>query len=132
MTDRRPQRFAAAAATGVLLALSRPPADLGLLALVALVPLLWAWRGATPRGAALLAFVAGCVYYGMLVSWAWYFGAFAVVPFAAVLSLYWAAAGATVARFARGGRSHPLLTAAIWVLAEGLVARWPLGGLLVG
>lgn len=127
MTDGR-RRFAAAAATGVLLALSRPPTDLGLLALVALVPLLWSWRGATPRTAALLAFVAGCVYYGMLVSWAWYFGAIAVVPFAAVLSLYWAAAGAAIARFARGGRSHPLLTAAIWVLAEGLVARWPLGG----
>jgi apolipoprotein N-acyltransferase len=126
--DRRPQRFAAAAATGVLLALSRPPVDLGLLALVALVPLLWALRGVTPRGAALLAFVAGCVYYGMLVSWAWYFGAYALVPFAAVLSLYWAAAGGAIARFARGGREHPLLIAAIWVLAEALVARWPLGG----
>ena len=31
MIDRRSQRFAAAAATGVLLALSRPPVDLGLL-----------------------------------------------------------------------------------------------------
>jgi len=127
VTDPR-RRFAAAVATGVLLALSRPPTDLGLLAIVALVPLLWSWRGTSPRGAALLAFVSGCTYYGLLVSWAWYFGAIAVVPFAAVLSLYWAAAGATVARFARGGRSHPLLTAAIWVLAEALVARWPLGG----
>jgi apolipoprotein N-acyltransferase len=126
--DRGKRRFVAAAATGVLLALSRPPADLGLLALVALVPLLWSLRGATPRTAALLAFAAGCVYYGMLVSWAWYFGAIAVVPFAAVLSLYWAAAGAAIARFARGGREQPLLIAAIWVLAEALVARWPLGG----
>ena len=78
--------------------------------------------------AALLAFVAGCVYYGLLVSWAWYFGAIAVVPFAAILSLYWAAAGATIARFDRGGRGSPFLVAAIWVLAEALVARWPLGG----
>jgi len=109
VTDRRPQRFAAAAATGVLLALSRPPADLGLLALVALVPLFWAWRGASPRAAALLAFVAGCVYYGMLVSWAWYFGVYALVPFAAVLSLYWAAVGATIARLRRRGFRHPLL-----------------------
>jgi apolipoprotein N-acyltransferase len=127
VTDRR-RRFAAAAATGVLLALSRPPTDLGLLALVALVPLLWAWRGATPRGAALLAFVAGCCYYGLLVSWAWYFGAYALVPFAAVLSLYWAAAGATIARLRRSGFRHPLLTAAVWVMGEALVARWPLGG----
>jgi apolipoprotein N-acyltransferase len=122
------RHFVAAAATGVLLALSRPPADLGLLAFVALVPLFWSWRGTTPRVAAVLAFVAGGVYYGLLVSWAWYFGAIAVVPFAAVLSLYWAAAGAAVARFARGGQRHPLLIAAIWVLAEALVARWPLGG----
>jgi apolipoprotein N-acyltransferase len=126
--DRRPRRCVAAASTGVLLALSRPPADLGLLALVALVPLLWSWRGASPRFAALLAFVAGCTYYGLLVSWAWYFGAIAVFPFVAVLSAYWALAGATIARFARGGRRNPLLTAAVWVLAEALVARWPFGG----
>ncbi len=128
MTDRRARRVVAAAATGLLLALSRPPADVGLLALVALVPLFWSWRGATPRVAALLAFVAGCVYYGLLVSWAWYFGAIAVFPFVAILSAYWAVAGATIARFARGGRQNPLLLAAVWVLAEALVARWPFGG----
>ncbi len=131
MTERRDsgkQRFVAAAATGIALALSRPPVDFGLLALVALIPLLWALRGTTPRRAALLAFVAGFVYYGILVSWAWYFGAIAVVPFAAVLSLYWALAAAAIARFDRGGRGSPFLIAAIWVLAEALVARWPLGG----
>jgi apolipoprotein N-acyltransferase len=128
VTDHRPRRFAAAAASGVLLALSRPPADLGLLALVALVPLFWAWRDASPRAAALLAFVAGCVYYGMLVSWTWYFGAVAVGPFVVVLSAYWAAVGAAIARFARHGQRSPLLLAAIWVLGEALVARWPFGG----
>jgi apolipoprotein N-acyltransferase len=131
VTERRDsgkRRYVAAVATGVVLALSRPPTDFGLLALVALIPLLWALRGATPRKAALLAFIAGCAYYGILVSWAWYFGAIAVVPFAAVLSLYWAAAGAAIARFDRGGRGSPFLIAAFWVLAEALVARWPLGG----
>jgi len=126
--DSGKRRFVAAAATGLALALSRPPADIGLLALVALIPLLWAIRGTTPRRAALLAFVAGFVYYGILVSWAWYFGAIAVVPFAAVLSLYWALAAAAIARFDRGGRGSPFVIAAIWVLAEALVARWPLGG----
>ena len=128
MIERRPRRFVAAAASGVLLALARPPVDVGLLALVALIPLFWAWRGASPRFAALLTFVAGCAYYGLLVSWTWYFGAVAVVPFVVILSAYWALAGATVARFARGGRQNPLLLAAIWVLAEALVARWPFGG----
>ena len=38
----------AAALSGVLLALAFPAFDLGALALVALVPLLWLWQGATP------------------------------------------------------------------------------------
>ena len=41
----RPRRFAAAVLSGLLLAAAFPPLDLGPLALVALVPLLWAWRG---------------------------------------------------------------------------------------
>jgi apolipoprotein N-acyltransferase len=128
VTDHRPRRLVAAVASGALLALARPPVDLGPLALVALVPLFWAWRDASPRLAALLAFVAGCVYYGVLVSWAWYFGAIAVGPLVMILAAYWAAVGATVARFARRGWRSPLLLAALWVLAEGLVARWPFGG----
>ncbi len=128
MTDRRLPRFAAAAASGALLACSRPPIDAGLLALVALVPLFWAWRDASPRFAALLAFVAGVVYYGLLVSWVWYFGAVAVVPFVAVLAAYWAAAGAAIARFARSGFRSPLLVAALWVIADAVVARFPLQG----
>ena len=50
------------------------------------------------------------------------------MPFAGVLSLYWAAAGATIARLRMRGYRNPFLTAAVWVLAEALVARWPLGG----
>ena len=68
-------RFSAAVASGALLAFSRPPFDIGPLACVALVPLFLAWRGRTVRGAAGLAFVAGIVYYGILCSWIWYFGA---------------------------------------------------------
>jgi apolipoprotein N-acyltransferase len=121
-------RVAAAAASGALLALSRPPADLGPLACVALVPLFVAWRGRGPRAAAGLAFVAGVVYYCLLCSWIRYFGAVAVVPFAAALGAYWAAAGATNAWLRSRGLANPWLTAAVWVSAEALLARWPLGG----
>ncbi|MCU1430073.1 MAG: apolipoprotein N-acyltransferase [Actinomycetia bacterium] len=112
----------------MLLAVARPPFDVGPLALVALVPLLWAWRGATPKRAIATGFVAGAAYYGILVSWAWYFGAVALAPFVAILALYWAAAGGLVACFERRGIRSPWLTAAVWVVVEAIVARFPLGG----
>jgi apolipoprotein N-acyltransferase len=111
-----------------LLALSRPPADLGPLACVALVPLFVAWRGRRPRAAAGLAFLAGVVYYCLLCSWIRYFGAVAIVPFAAGMGAYWAAAGATTAWLRSRGLASPWLTAAVWVSAEAFLARWPFGG----
>jgi apolipoprotein N-acyltransferase len=119
---------AAAAGSGALLALSRPPADLGPVACVALVPLFVAWRGCRPRAAGLLAFVAGAVYYCLLCSWIRYFGAVAVVPFAVGMGAYWAAVGATTAWLRSRGLASPWLTAAVWVSGEALLARWPFGG----
>jgi apolipoprotein N-acyltransferase len=124
----RGARLSAALASGLLLALSRPPVDWWPIALVALVPLLVAWRGDSVRGAAASGFVAGCAYYAVLVSWSWYFGAIAIVPFVGALALYWSGTGAVVAALAKGGLRSPLLTAAVWVLGEALIARWPLGG----
>jgi apolipoprotein N-acyltransferase len=124
--------LAAAVTSGAALAASRPPLDLGPLALVALVPLFVTWRSRAPARAASLAFVAGVTYHALLASWIWYFGAVALVPFVVTLAAYWAAAGAAVAWFARQGFRSPWLTAAIWVLAEAAVARWPFGGLSWG
>jgi apolipoprotein N-acyltransferase len=118
----------AAAASGVLLALARPPYDLGPLALVALVPLLWTWRGATPQQALGSGFAAGAVYYGILVSWTWYFGAVAIVPLVAILALYWGCVGALVSIGERAGIRSPWFTAAAWVIGEAVVARVPFGG----
>jgi apolipoprotein N-acyltransferase len=120
--------FGAAALSGALLALARPPFDVGPLALVALVPLLWAWRDSRPRRAAALGWVGGAVYYAVLVSWTWYFGAVAIFPFVAVLAAYWAAVGWVVAWLRGAGLRSPLLTAATWVVGEAVVARFPLGG----
>ncbi|MDQ1383862.1 MAG: apolipoprotein N-acyltransferase [Actinomycetota bacterium] len=130
---RRPRpatvaRVVAAAASGALLAISRPPLDLGPLACVALVPLFVAWRGRSWLGAAGLAFVAGVVYYGTLCAWIWYFGAIALVPFSAAVALYWAAAGALIGWLRAHRVANPWVTAAVWVCADALVARWPFGG----
>jgi len=116
-------------ASGLMLSAAYPPYDLGPLALVALVPLLWAWRDATPRRAALYGFWFGVAFFGSLLSWIWYFGAVAFVPLAAAGGAYIAAPGALVAVFARYRIRSPWLTAALWVLLEQLRARFPFGGL---
>jgi apolipoprotein N-acyltransferase len=121
-------RLAAAAASGGLAALSRPPFDLGPLACVALVPLFLAWRGRGARASAGLAFVAGAVYYSIVCSWIWYFGAVAIVPFVAACAAYWAGAGAVIGWFRTRGFMNPFLTAAVWVIADACVARVPFGG----
>jgi apolipoprotein N-acyltransferase len=122
-------RVAAAAGSGLLVAAAFPPFDLGPLALFALVPLLWAWREATPRRAALYGFWFGIAFFGVLLSWIWYFGAVAFVPLVLAGGVYIAAPGALVAGLARFGVRSPWLTAAAWVLFEQLRGRFPFGGL---
>jgi apolipoprotein N-acyltransferase len=121
-------RFAAAIATGLLLALSRPPVDLGFLACIALVPLFVAWSDRTPLASAGYAFAAGAVYYTVLCSWLWYFGAIAIIPFVVVLAGFWALAGAVIGWLRARGLTNPFLTAAIWVCADAIITRFPFGG----
>ena len=92
------------------------------------MPLFVVWRDAGPRRRAGLGFVAGATYYAVLVSWAWYFGAVAIVPLVAVLAAFWALTGAGVAWLDGLGFRSPWWTAAVWVLSEALLARAPLGG----
>ncbi len=80
------------------------------------------------RHAALLAFVAGIVYYAIVCAWIWYFGAVAIVPFSAAVAAYWAGAGAVIAWLRLRKVSNPWLTAAVWVCADAVVSRWPFGG----
>lgn len=122
-------RLGASVFSGLLLATAYPPFDLGPLALVALVPLLWAWRDATPRRAAVYGFWFGVAFFGVLLSWTWYFGAVAFGPLVWAGGVYIAAPGALAATFARYGFRSPWVTAALWTLFEQLRGRFPFGGL---
>lgn len=131
MTRPRPAtvaRVVVAGGSGALLALSRPPFDLGPLACVALVPLFIAWRGRSVRASAGLAFLAGVVYYAILCGWIRYFGAVAIIPFSIAVAAYWAAAGATIAWLRVHRITNPWITAAVWVFADAIMSRWPFGG----
>jgi apolipoprotein N-acyltransferase len=129
--DRRARvlRGVAATTSGLLLALALPPFDLDRLAFVALVPLLWAWRGASTRDGAWYGFAFGLAYFGIVFAWARYFGVVAIMPFVLANAAYPAAAGALLGAYTRRGVRSPWLVAAVWVVFEGLRARWPLGGL---
>ena len=130
LRDRGVQRrMGAAALSGVLLALAFPAFDIGVLAFVALVPLLWAWRGETPGRAALYGFVFGVVFAGILMYWLWYFGIVAIVPLVAAWAAYTALTGYLVGCLNRAGLRSPWLIAAAWVVPEALRGRWPFGGL---
>lgn len=118
----------ASVAAGLLLSLAFPSLDWGPLALVALIPLLWAWRDAGPGRAALYGFVAGVAFFGVLFWWIVYFGAVAIVPLVAAESAYWAGAGAVVGALGRRGIRSPWVVAATWIVFEALRVRWPLGG----
>lgn len=122
------RRAAAPVATGVLGALAFPPFDLWPLALLAPIPLLSAWREVGARRAAADGFIAGVMFFGIVVVWTWYFGVVAYFPFVAALAAYWAGTGALVALASARGVSGPWITAAVWTLLEALRGRWPLGG----
>jgi apolipoprotein N-acyltransferase len=112
--------------------LAYPPADAGPLALVALVPLLWAWRGASAWAAARDGFVFAVVFLAVLMAGLTHTGYTGTVSLIVAAALYYASTGALVAAFARAGLRSPFLTAAVWVFFEALRDRWPLGGLAWG
>lgn len=124
----RRARLVAAVLSGLLLAAAFPPLDLGPLALVALMPLLWAWRDAGPGAAALYGGAAGVAFFAILVEWSRYFGAVAVVPFVLFLSSWWVAAGAVIGWLGRRGVTGAPVAASVWVLIEAGRGRVPFGG----
>lgn len=122
-------RLGAAVATGVLLGVAYPPYDLGLLALVALVPLLWTWHDKGPGRSAAAGFVAGLVFFGITLGWTRNVGLVAAIALVIAQACFWAAGGAIVGALGRLGVRAPWITAAVWVLLEAARGRWPLGGM---
>jgi apolipoprotein N-acyltransferase len=131
-----------AAAAGALMWAANPPADLGPLAFVALIPLLAGLRRAGPGRGALLGMVFGLVYFGLLLRWLMLFGVIAEWPLVIVQAVYLAGFGAVAASVLRRRAARPagfgspiwcaLLVAAAWVAADWLRGTWPLGGFTWG
>ncbi|AKL73423.1 apolipoprotein N-acyltransferase [Actinobacteria bacterium IMCC26256] len=124
--------FIASALSGLFMACAFPPIGAWPFAIVALLPLLWVWSSASIWRAAWSGFVFGVLFFGVVLSWAWYFGAVAILPLVATQALYVAAVGSGIAAIRRLGTSSPLIVAAAWSLGEYLRGTWPLGGLAWG
>jgi apolipoprotein N-acyltransferase len=120
-------------AAGTLLTVANPPADLGPLAFLALIPLLWALPGLGPRRGALVGFVFGLTYYGILLNWLLLFGVIAWLPLVVSQAAYAAAFGALASLWSR---AHPLRSAlaaaALWTALDWVRATWPIGGFAWG
>lgn len=123
------RRLLAGIGSGLALNLAFPPIEQGWVALVALVPLLVALRGATARAGFLASFGFGWAFFGILLAWISRFGFLAWGLLVGVLSLYVAAFGALAARAGRWGSwarlaAWPLLWAGVELARE----RAPFGG----
>ena len=94
-------RLGAALASGALLAAAFPPLDWGVVALVALVPLLVAAETVRPRTAALLGYAAGLTFFGLHLLWIAQFRSWT----GAVAWLAWGALSAIQASFSRSRSS---------------------------
>ena len=118
---------ALAALSGLLLFSAFPPLDRGLLAWVALVPLLLAIQGRTPRVAFRLGYLAGWVWFGLLLSWITLFGITTWVVLVAAMALYPGLFAWAVRHLARR-RPHAALWLAplLWTAVEVVRADGPL------
>jgi ribonuclease HI len=128
-------RVGAALASGALLAAAFPPLDWGVVALVALVPLLLAVETIRPRTAALLGYVAGLTFFGLHLLWIAQFlswtGAVAWLAWGAlsgIQAIFVAAFVALVPATRPLGAWRLLVLPACWAVLELVRAHHPLGG----
>jgi apolipoprotein N-acyltransferase len=121
-------RAAAAAASGLALLAAFPPIDQRWVALVALVPLLLALRGASARLGALLGLVAGVAFFGLLLYWITYFGYAAWIALVLAQVAFLVVFGVLGARASRTLIGRLIGVPFLWAGVELARARYPLGG----
>jgi apolipoprotein N-acyltransferase len=129
-------RVAAAVLAGIALSLAFPGPDLGPVVFVALVPLLLAVESVSPRRAAALGYLAGFVFFGLLIlwiptdflSWTGAVGWLAWLALAAAQACFVAVFAALVPATRRLGGFRILLLPACWVTLELIRAHVPIGG----
>jgi apolipoprotein N-acyltransferase len=120
--------LAAAVASALVLFAAGEPAGIGVLAWIALVPLMvavlreqravWSW---------LYGLVFGLVFFGIHLSWIFIFGWMAWTALTGVLALYLSAA-TLLAGVLRRQPLAPVLVAGAWAGMEVTRDRWPFGG----
>lgn len=127
---RLPVALFAAAGSGVALWLALPPADVGPLGFIALIPLLLAMRRARARRGALLGLVFGLVFNGLLFTWLIPVSVLAYATLALGMTAFLALFGAVVPVVWH--EEAPIRTAlavgAAWALVEWVRGIWPFGG----
>jgi apolipoprotein N-acyltransferase len=121
-------RLVAAALSGVLLDVAFPPHDLWWLAPVAVGLLTNTLRGRTLRQGALLGWVHGLMFFGVLLVWTGAIaGLLAWVALTLLESIFSAALGLALTAVLRLP-AWPLWAAGVWVGEEALRDRLPFGG----
>ncbi|MDQ3986619.1 MAG: apolipoprotein N-acyltransferase [Actinomycetota bacterium] len=125
--------YAAVLVGGGALALAFPEPDLAPVAWIALVPLLVSLRRAPPGRALRLGIAFGLSFFGALLSWISLVGWVAWAVLIALESLFVGAFGLAFSYSSRAGAVLRVASAPVlWVAAEYLRARVPLGGFTWG
>jgi apolipoprotein N-acyltransferase len=122
-------RLAVGGVAAGLLALAFPPFDLlaGWAAVPALAALVWAFRGLSRGGGALLGLTVGMVFFLILLGWMRVLGPDAWVLLSLLCASFWAGAGALLPGLL-SRRWWVVTVPLLWVVMEALRGRIPFGG----
>ena len=95
---------------------------------------MWVLRGLRSRRGALIGFLFGLVYYGIVLYWLLPFGVIAWLPLVVSQSAYAALFGALIPMLWDEGRPvrSAGAAAALWTAVEWVRGVWPLGGFTWG